>query len=266
MKTRIYLLTAALLGIMTACHNPSETATRNYQTEETLYLTEAGADSLHLFIRFDVPVHMKSASAQKDICRDILTQVFGEAFAAMEPQHALEAYAAMLKTEYKQNNLPMVAERQGETPETETFPVLCEEQYLDGQVIGTVRNLMSYGVERYVYTGGAHGISYRLFRNYDISNGKVIQEADLFTCGSEDAITEMLKDNIIAQSENISSTADLQAEGYSVEDIRPNNNFYLSEEGIVYVFNPYDIAPYSYGETEVMLTWEQLEPLLTKEQ
>jgi hypothetical protein len=60
------------------------------------------------------------------------------------------------------------------------------------------------------------------------------------------------------------SVADLNVFNFYEDQIVPNNNFYITPEGIVYVYNPYDIAPYSMGQTSVLLTFEKLKPILKK--
>lgn len=53
----------------------------------------------------------------------------------------------------------------------------------------------------------------------------------------------MLVEALIHQTENADTERELRKLGYSVEDIVPNDNFFVSEEGITYVYMPYEIAP-----------------------
>lgn len=253
---------AAVFFCLCSC-NKEQLKTTVFETEETLYLTEENTDSLHIQIRFDYPVQLTSAEVLAAVQHDLKEQLFGEAFVGMEPQQSLDAYVAMLKTEYKQNNLPIVAEWSDEMPRAdgEEMPQLCEEQYIDGRLSAPVNNILGYCVERYIYTGGAHGYNFRLFRNYDVSTGKVFEESDLFAEGYEEPLRELIIAQL-AQTEEPNPAGLLSQQGYFVQDIKPNNNFFLSEEGVTYVFNPYDIAPYSFGESEILLTWDKLEDIL----
>jgi hypothetical protein len=47
-----------------------------------------------------------------------------------------------------------------------------------------------------------------------------------------------------------------------VENIVPNGNFYITHESINYVFNPYDIAPYAVGQTEIDILFADLKEIL----
>ena len=44
----------------------------------------------------------------------------------------------------------------------------------------------------------------------------------------------------------------------------PNGNFAITEDGIFYQFNPYDIAPYAVGSTRLLVSKEVALPLLKK--
>jgi len=47
-----------------------------------------------------------------------------------------------------------------------------------------------------------------------------------------------------------------------VDAIKPNENFYITDESINYVFNPYEIAPYYMGQTEVVIPFYRLKDIL----
>jgi hypothetical protein len=54
-------------------------------------------------------------------------------------------------------------------------------------------------------------------------------------------------------------------EGYFfAENILPNGNFVVSEDGITYVFNTNEIAVYSMGSTEVTVPFNKLKSVLKK--
>ena len=52
------------------------------------------------------------------------------------------------------------------------------------------------------------------------------------------------------------------AEALWTEEIKPNGNFLLSEEGIVYIFNQYEIAPYAAGVIELTIPWDEVSDIL----
>jgi len=250
---------------MNACHKSETTVVlEKMALTDMVYLTDEATDSLTIDIEMEYPTKIYPDSVLQLIQSDLKNHLFGEAYAEMEPQQAIEAYCAMLKTEYKANNLPILEDYQLQAaPDDEDGRILlCEEQYLSGSVMGIVKDILSYGVERYVYLGGPHGNNYRLFLNFDLRTGRTLSEEDIFTEGYEEPLTELLLHYMVEQNDEVDLIKDLELAGYNVDDIHPNDNFYLADEGITYVFNPYDIAPYAFGETEILIPWDDVKPLL----
>ena len=239
--------------------------TTSLSSEQVCYLTDAQEDSLTVSIHIEYPTAIGKTDALNNIQRDLKHRLFGEAYIEMEPQQALDAYVAMLKTEYKINNLPLKEDWEKDNRDFEYAPICCEEQVLTGSVMGEVKGILSYCVERYVYTGGAHGSNFRQFVNYNLQTGEQIDEEQLFAENYQEQLTQLLLQYMVEQNDEIALIQDLQEAGYNVDDIHPNDNFYLAEEGITYVFNPYDIAPYALGETEILIPWSALQNILKPE-
>ena len=239
--------------------------TTSLSSEQVCYLTDAQEDSLTVSIHIEYPTAIGKTDALNNIQRDLKHRLFGEAYIDMEPQQALDAYVAMLKTEYKINNLPLKEDWEKDNRDYEYAPICCEEQVLTGSVMGEVKGILSYCVERYVYTGGAHGSNFRQFVNYNLQTGEQIDEDQLFAENYQEPLTQLLLQYMVEQNDEIALIQDLQEAGYNVDDIHPNDNFYLAEEGITYVFNPYDIAPYALGETEILIPWSALQNILKPE-
>jgi hypothetical protein len=59
-------------------------------------------------------------------------------------------------------------------------------------------------------------------------------------------------------------TGKLTDSGYFVDEIKPNENFYVTGEGVGFVYNHYEIAPYSFGATDIFLTKEGLKEILNQ--
>ena len=239
--------------------------TTSLSSEQVCYLTDAQEDSLTVSIHIEYPTAIGKTDALNNIQRDLKHRLFGEAYIDMEPQQALDAYVAMLKTEYKINNLPLKEDWEKDNRDFEYAPICCEEQVLTGSVMGEVKGILSYCVERYVYTGGAHGSNFRQFVNYNLQTGEQIDEEQLFAENYQEPLTQLLLQYMVEQNDEIALIQDLQEAGYNVDDIHPNDNFYLAEEGITYVFNPYYNAPYALGETEILIPWSALQNILNPE-
>ena len=44
----------------------------------------------------------------------------------------------------------------------------------------------------------------------------------------------------------------------------PSSNFILGKDGITFIYNPYEIAPYALGRIELTISNATLEPLFKK--
>lgn len=237
-----------------------EVKTREYTYDEYYPLSEGRVDSLHISIAIEYPTQLPDNTHLEAVQQSIKQELFGDAYREMDIARAIEAFTAMLKTEYRRSNLPIVSERTESDPLLDA--IMNEEQIITSMVMDYHNQILSYAVERYVYTGGAHGSNYRIFYNYDLTTGDLLHEENLFVADYEEPLTQLLLANLVAQNEDIELIEDLKAYGYNVDDIHPNDNFFLTDSSIVYVFNPYDIAPYALGETEIAIDYNQLAELL----
>ncbi len=274
-------LTIALVGMVAALsgalHRLSmpQVLCKEYTFEKVAYLAEGQENSLTFSIRYAYPVAVNTsdevlAKLQRAVCRTVL----GEAFLDMRPQQAIEAYAAMKHNEYIQNNLPLLQEwaiDHEDEPLGETL--FNEELIISAAPIGNPQlstlnpqlstpSLWSYAMDVYEYNGGAHGNRYLLIQNYDLQTGDAVSEQDLFIDDYYEPLKTLLLEALIAQTDEAETKKDLRRLGYSVADVVPNENFYVTPEGITYVYNPYEIAPYAMGCIEIFLSWETVRPLI----
>lgn len=119
------------------------------------------------------------------------------------------------------------------------------------------RHLQTYAVAYNDYTGGAHGMNALICNVFDLTTGETVSEADLFAEGYQEGVSALLKTALDAFLE-------AQEEG---EDLvfgapEPNGNFSVSEEGVTWTYNPYEIAPYALGAIELTVSWSDLKPYL----
>lgn len=122
--------------------------------------------------------------------------------------------------------------------------------------------LLSYAVEYSDYEGGAHG-SYRiLYTNIDLNELVTLSEEDLFVPDYYKSLTDKILSCLMIQN-NVDVPDSLLMKGFfTIEDIVPNNNFWLDEIGIHYSYNQYEIAPYSMGVIDVTVPYSDISDIL----
>lgn len=104
------------------------------------------------------------------------------------------------------------------------------------------------------YTGGAHANYVQSYRSYDLRTGETIQLEDLFIEGFEEELNEYAEIEF-RMDKQIPPSKSLRDEGFSFENDRftLNQNFAIINRSMVFYFNPYEIAPYVTGPTELEL-------------
>lgn len=120
-------------------------------------------------------------------------------------------------------------------------------------------DLISISFGRYEYTGGAHGNSQTITLNYDLKNDRIIQLSDLFKQNSNylavisknsiEQITE--KQGEYADSEWIETGAGAKAENYK--------NWFITQDGLKFVFDAYQVGPYAAGSFETILPFAKFD-------
>jgi len=120
-------------------------------------------------------------------------------------------------------------------------------------------------IEKYEYSGGAHGNDWRNYLVIDLTNGHPVSIDDVFIEGYEGAMTDLITKQLLSKHADEFPDATLEEIGYWEDDIAPNDNFFVTSDGLAYHFNSYEIAPYSAGHTVVVIPWEEISGLIDQE-
>lgn len=117
-----------------------------------------------------------------------------------------------------------------------------------------IGSLMVVSTAHSAYLGGAHGGYYILYDNIDLQTAQIINEKELFKVGYQNALASIIQQIILSRnnSENEEDHINLL---FDLEDIKPNENFFFSKKGLVYVYNEYDITSYADGMTEIVVPY-----------
>lgn len=134
---------------------------------------------------------------------------------------------------------------------------------------GTVSDKSPEGIIAYtnrieMYTGGAHGGALESYINFNEKTGNIITCGELFG-NNQEAVKKLIKEQII--KDNDCKTEEELVEKRSIFSLGDvyisNNNFLIEKDGIMFCFNPYDIAPWSEGFIFAKLSYKELEGLIT---
>ena len=174
-------------------------------------------------------------------------------------QTAAEEFIKQYTTNYKSDMLPLYNQDRADTTRRAWF-----EYHF---IITTETRPGSKGTTAYLatvdyYEGGAHGINQLLTMNFETETGQKLELKDIFTDGYEKQLTTILC-NALQQKTGAKSLAELKNKGYLLSmEMFPSENFILDEETITFVYNPYEIAPYAMGTTELTIPYNDIQHLL----
>jgi hypothetical protein len=116
---------------------------------------------------------------------------------------------------------------------------------------------------KYAYSGGAHGMSNMAYDIIYLDDGRLLTFADVFDEGTEEALSALLTKQL-RKDYNIPDEVNLKDAGFFVDKVDPNRNIYVTGNGVGFVYNSYEIAPYSQGATNIFLEFPQVKELVKK--
>jgi len=264
-KQHIILFVCILIPVLFFSCTQKTVKTEEKDLTQKFYLvSDTSKGSLSVDIHVELPVDFKNKAVLDSVRSIIISNLFGKEFVSQANDTVVQLYIKMLHTDYKDNNEDLVNEL--DTASSYSFN---NEHTLEGFSLLNDKHIYSYGIDRYIYMGGAHGLNTRNYFNFDLKTGKLITEKDLFVGNYESALSELIKKRIFEDSKeeqarepNTESILSLDDTDFWTDSIKPNGNFYITDESINYIFNPYEIAPYYMGITEVSLPYDRLEDLL----
>jgi len=136
------------------------------------------------------------------------------------------------------------------------FPdsVMEWEAQIDGEIMYQSDEVVSIAITSYMNTGGAHGSLIITFLNFDSYSGKLLKKGDLFH--DYLSFTEIAKDYFNKE------IADKKELYFEPDNFKLPENIGFNDEGVILLYNTYEIAPYSSGVTEINIPWNDLEASL----
>ncbi|MFH4963649.1 DUF3298 and DUF4163 domain-containing protein [Gaetbulibacter sp. M235] len=127
------------------------------------------------------------------------------------------------------------------------------EAQIDGEVMYQSEKVISISLTFYINTGGAHGILQIPFLNFNTLTGKPIENKDLFN--NLEAFKSIAKthfDNAVEDKNTL----------FEPDNFTLPANIGYTEEGLILLYNVYEIAPYSTGTIEFTIPYKEVDSVL----
>ena len=256
MKKRLILSAAVLMSAIGAVSCTDEPGFEKYGFSDSIALEEGRTDTLTVDIRMEYPAKGMSAQAMESL-RDIITaEAFGNGYCGKAPQEAIDAYASDYISTYRDENLELAESLAGENS-----MALSWGKYITGAFTGEMNmadgdRLMNYTITDYSYTGGAHGMNTETCLVFSQETGEPLSLEDIFREDCITALPELLMKHVSEAFENPSD-----ADYLLVREIPVTENFSISDSGITFIYNPYEIAAYAAGTIRITIPWEELQDI-----
>lgn len=258
-----------ILGISpTALHADGEAAVqfREHQFIKTYYgdgttsiePDYGGEPYLHVNLSYLEPVSFGGDPVPEELrqfCSDFFFGTEGGAEGEDEIRSLFENVAEATIADWEENGLSVLED----FPDAEAAAMWEYESRMS--VDYNKNGIVCLGNHFYQFAGGAHGIYNSDYAVYDIENRREVTLDMIFTGDWYGAVTYIITEEAKRLFE-VDQFSSLTAAGFFVDELEPTGNFYLSDEGITFVYSVYEVAPYVMGGIDVTISYEDLGVLL----
>lgn len=213
-------------------------------------VNEAAADALCATVKFSYPAFNSDAKPElaEQLNQFVLRQMVDDPETTDEetlltPQQFAENFI----DEYKQ------------TPN----PFTSWELERDLKIAFTTKDTLTLLFNEYGYTGGAHPYSGSRYSVLSLEDAGQVVLADLLNPGYEAALN-VAAEKIFREVRDLKEEETLEEQGFSFPNdvFSVNDNFGVLQEGLEFIFNSYEIAPYALGPTQFMIPYEDIQELI----
>lgn len=234
--------------------------------EEEAHLTE---DASSPFCDFSIDytyLDEEGDSIATLVNRTVQGEFLGDAYASLTPEEAVDSFMSVYIRDYRRETGELYQADKAKVASEEEIPDWYNQTYSMVTFIeeghgGTI----NVSANMFVDTGGAHPNQWSQWLNFDFESGKLLTKDDVFLTSAKTDIERMLLDHLIVMQaafypdETLKTLEDLQQKGFlQLTNMYIPDNFLLRKEGVSFLFNRYDIAPYSAGEIVIEIPYEEI--------
>ncbi len=233
---------------------------------ETYYLnSDSTQPSCNLQVDFVYPKEYSYGKILSKVQILFIDKVLGGDYIAQTPENALQSFKDKYIENFKQFEEKFIKGDPQAEDEMKDETGFSYYMKLENSVPFNKNNIVSLLVKNNAYEGGAHGSSSIFGYVFDLTDGTIVAEKQIFTQNYEKSLSSIIVAKILKMN-NLTDPAELVNKGYnSVENMVPNGNFIIDENGITYYFNETEIAAYVAGVTKIFIPYNELTPFLKKD-
>lgn len=133
----------------------------------------------------------------------------------------------------------------------------------DTRVVWNEYPLLVLENAEYAYTGGAHGNWGSGFHVIDLSKKKELKLNDVFKPGYKVPLSAALAKSF-RKKYKLPANEPLDKQFLFSKTIAPNDNFFLTNKGVVFNYTPYEIAAYAVGQITLFIPFEDVKTIVNE--
>ena len=281
MTTKSFLQTTFVCGALTCmslqgCSDKKtmpQVEISSIHSDTVVYLKPGNktSPSCHVEINF---AYLKPRAEEDSLSQQINKQLqritFGTNYMTNKPEEAVSAFKNRNCSTYVKETTSFYEAdlKDGVEPERMTSWYTYEYN-ISSEIKTSLDSILNYNVTNYEYTGGAHPNTYSTWANINSHTGKVITKSEIFANGTDQEIIGLitkylLKEvNFRLETDTIKSVQDLWDNGILLDvDLYVPENFLIEEDGVRFLYNRYDIAPYVMGDFQLKIPYTEIKKLM----
>jgi len=247
MKQIIYLLLA--IAITVSCNSKKEKepgisfSTSEYKEDVNI------ADSKGVSVKAEIPI----AEGDSIIVKSINDRVFAtvQSLISQEDDNS-KSYTELFKS--FTNSYTTFAKDYPDVPGK-------WEAIVKGTVEHNSSKIINIKLDSYTITGGAHGMSYNISLLFSPKTGKELFITDII---SDTTALRQIAEPKFRTKYNIPPSANINSTGFMFENdtfVLPQN-FFITKEGLLLLYNRYEIAAYVQGMKEILIPYNEINKYL----
>ncbi|MDR2185149.1 MAG: RsiV family protein [Treponema sp.] len=168
-----------------------------------------------------------------------------------------EEYGDLLSAHYEAQYAGAAADLNA----SEEPPESMNWEYAETAAIETrTPRLLVISRDRDYYLGGAHGMREKAYFVFSLAEPARLKLEDLVR--SREALQPLLEEALRVRA-GLKQGESLRAGGFFEDAVTAPDNFFLSEQGLGFHWDPYEIAPYAAGSVEVTIPYDKIRPFLS---
>lgn len=230
---------------------------RNYHIDN-----DSTQPSANLKVTFIYPKSYIDGAILDSIQAIFATCFLDEHYSHLKPAEAITAYENAYIENYKQDANIYLKDRSTIGNHDDNDNYFSYYETIVNDILFNKGKILSFQVKQINYKGGATSYEYLKNHTIDLETGKLLMEDDIFNPGFEKLLSSIFKDRLI-KSNNVQSINDLENVGYfGIEEMLPNNNFFIDNKGITYVFNKGEYSAYQLDAIKIFIPYNEIELVL----